>query len=112
MGARRIVWHVGFGRLLRRKGPSCFEVREEVLLSEEPARIDYLLLRKVTDEAATIPAQTLRRLWPLLPLVSVVEYKSPGRPYRTGDLDRVWAYVHLYHADDRTRPSQRKDLAA
>jgi len=111
MGARRIVWHVGFGRLLRRRGPSSFEVREEVLLSEEPPRMDYLLLRKVSAEAAT-PAQTLRRLWPLLPRISAVEYKSPGRPYRTGNLDRLWAYVHLYYADDGTRPAQRQDLAA
>jgi hypothetical protein len=112
MGARRIVWHVGFGRLLRRQGPSSFEVREEVFLSEEPPRMDYLLLRKVSAGIATVPARTLRRLWPLLPRISVVEYKSPGRPYRTGNLDRLWAYVHLYFADDSTRPGKRRDLAA
>ena len=73
--------------------------------------MDYLLLRKLPAPADD-SAQTLRRLWPLLPQLSIVEYKSPGRSYRTGDLDRLWAYVHLFHAGEHTRPSQRKDLCA
>jgi hypothetical protein len=111
MGAKRVVWHVGFGMALRRRGSRAFEVREEVPLSEQPPRMDYLLLRKLplpTDNSA----QTLRRLWPLLPQLSIVEYKSPGRPYRTGDLDRLWGYVHLFHADEHTRPERREDLCA
>jgi hypothetical protein len=111
MGARRIVWHVGFGMLLRSRGSHAFEVRDEVPLSEEPPRLDYLLLRK-QPVPADESAQTLRRLWPLLPRVSVVEYKSPGRAYRPGDLDRLLAYVHTYYADERTRPAKRKDLCA
>jgi hypothetical protein len=96
---------------LRRRGSRAFEVREEVPLSEQPPRLDYLLLRKLpvpTDEGA----QTLRRLWPLLPQLSIAEYKSPGRPYRTGDLDRLWGYVHLFYADEHTRPKRREDLCA
>jgi hypothetical protein len=89
-----------------------FEVRDEVPLSEEPPRMDYLLLRKEPAPAEDESAQTLRRLWPLLPLVSVVEYKSPGRFYRSGDLDRLLAYVHLYYADERTRPGRHEDLCA
>ncbi len=111
MGARRVVWHVGFGRVLRRRGSRAFEVREEVPLSEEPPRMDYLLLRKLPAPADD-GAQTLRRLWPLLPQLSIVEYKSPGRSYRTGDLDRLWARLHTFHADEHTRPSQREDLCA
>ncbi|MFT3770668.1 MAG: hypothetical protein QM820_35025 [Minicystis sp.] len=99
-------------RLLRRRGPRSFEVRDEVPLSDEPARLDYLLLRKVGIPAEDGAATTLRRLWALLPLVSVVEYKSPGRPYRTGNLDRLWGYVHLYHADDGQRPAAREQLCA
>ena len=112
MGAKKVVWHVGLDRLLRRNGPSSFEVRSEVPLSDEPPRVDYLLLRKLTADAATDPARTLRRLWPLLPLVSIVEYKSPGRPYRTGNLDRLWGYVHLYFADEQSLAEQRADLCA
>ena len=112
MGAKRVVWHVGFGTLLRRRGSHAFEVRDEVPLSEEPPRMDYLLLRKEPAPAEDESAQTLRRLWPLLPQVSVVEYKSPGRAYRTGNLDRLLAYVHTYYADERTRPAKHKDLCA
>jgi hypothetical protein len=88
MGAKRVIWHVGFERILRRRGPPSFEVRSEVPLSEEPPRLDYLLLRKLTPEGEPVDnsAQTLRHLWPRLPRVSVVEYKSPSHPYRSGQL--------------------------
>jgi len=109
VGAKRVIWHVGFERNLRRRGPPSFEVRSEVPLSEEPPRLDYLLLRKLTPEGEPVDnsAQTLRHLWPLLPRVSVVEYKSPGHPYRSGQLDRLWAYVHTYFANQRTLPRHR-----
>jgi hypothetical protein len=111
VGAKRVIWHVGFERNLRRRGPRCFEVRSEVPLSEEPPRLDYLLLRKLEREGETLSesAQTLRRLWPLLPRVSVVEYKSPGRAYRPGHLDRLWSYVHAYFANERSLPRKRAD---
>jgi hypothetical protein len=111
VGAKRVIWHVGFERNLRRRGPSSFEVRSEVPLSEEPSRLDYLLLRKLTPENEPVDnrAQTLRHLWPLLPRVSVVEYKSPGHPYRSGQLDRLWGYVHLYFANQRALPRHRAD---
>lgn len=78
-------------------------------LSNQPARIDYLLLRKLTAEGEALDesAETLRRLWPLLPRVSVVEYKSPGHPYRFGHLDRLWGYVHTYFANECALPRRR-----
>jgi hypothetical protein len=111
VGAKRVIWHVGFERNLRRRGPPSFEVRSEVPLSEEPARLDYLLLRKLTPDGVPVDnnAQTLRHLWPLLPRVSVVEYKSPGHPYRSGQLDRLWGYVHTYFANQRALPRHRAD---
>jgi hypothetical protein len=113
VGAKRVIWHVGFERNLRRRGPPSFEVRSEVPLSEEPPRLDYLLLRKLTPEGEPVDnhAQTLRQLWPLLPRVSVVEYKSPGHPYRSGQLDRLWGYVHTYFANQRALPRHRADGA-
>ena len=113
VGAKRVIWHVGFERNLRRRGPPSFEVRSEVPLSEEPPRLDYLLLRKLTPEGEPVDhgAQTLRHLWPLLPRVSVVEYKSPGHPYRSGQLDRLWGYVHTYFANQRALPRHRIDGA-
>jgi hypothetical protein len=111
VGAKRVFWHVGLERNLRRRGPPWFEVRSEVLLSEEPSRIDYLLLRRLTPDGEPVDnsAQTLRHLWPLLPRVSVVEYKSPGHPYRSGHLDRLWGYVHTYFANQRALPRHRAD---
>ncbi len=72
--------------------------------------MDYLILRKRAAAPGDPPPRTLLRLWALLPRVAVVEYKSPGRPYRTGDLDRLWSYVHAYRADPGTRPETRADL--
>jgi hypothetical protein len=108
MGARRFVWHVGFERNARRRGSRAFEIRSEVPLSSEPPRLDYLFFRKVAELVDDAP-ETLRGLWPLLPRVSVVEYKSPGRGFRAGDLDRLWSYVHTYWADQRGMPRSRAD---
>jgi hypothetical protein len=114
VGAKRVIWHVGFERNLRRRGPPSFEVRAEVPLSDEPPRPDYLLLRKIAVEGRPLDdtAHTLRRLWPMLPCVSVVEYKSPGRSYRPGNLDRLWGYVHTYYANQRGLPRRRADGTA
>jgi len=111
VGAKRVIWHVGFERNLKRRGPRSFEIRSEVPLSDEPHRLDYLLLRKLDVEGAPPDdsAETLRRLWALLPRVTVMEYKSPGRPYRAGNLDRLWGYVHTYFANERSLPRKRAD---
>ena len=88
-----------------------FEICSEVPLSDEPPYLDYLLLRKhaVEDPPPDDNAETLRHLWALLPRVTVMEYKSPGRPYRAGNLDRLWGYVHTYFANERSRPRKRAD---
>ena len=111
MGSKRVVWHVGFERILRQFGPRSFEVRSEVQLSAEPLRIDYLLLRKIlpNGDALDDTARTLRGLWPLLPRVSVVEYKSRSHTYRPGNLDRLWGYIHTYFASERSLPRSRAD---
>jgi hypothetical protein len=111
MGKKRVIWHVGFERNIRRRGPRSFEVRAEVPLSDEPPRLDYLLLRKLSAAGETLDdsAETLRGLWPLLPRVSVCEYKSPSHPYRAGNLDRLWGYVHIYFADQCALPRRRAD---
>ncbi|MEZ4296281.1 MAG: hypothetical protein R3B70_15020 [Polyangiaceae bacterium] len=111
MGATRVIWHVGFERNLRRRGPRSIEIRSEVPLSDEPLRLDYLLLRKrlATGETTDDSAETLKRLWPLLPKVSIVELKSPTRGYRSGNLQRLWGYVHIYFAAQQELPRRRAD---
>jgi hypothetical protein len=74
--------------------------------------MDFLVIRKLAAAVEDGHAETLRRLWPLLPEITIVEYKSPGRPYRAGDLDRLWSYAHAYHADPSKRPARRADLCA
>jgi hypothetical protein len=37
----------------------------------------------------------------------VVEYKSPSHPYRSGQLDRLWGYVHTYFANQCALPHDR-----
>jgi hypothetical protein len=107
VGNKRFAWHIGFERNLQRRGPLSFEVRSEVQLTSEPLRPDYLLLRKIADKVLDDAARTLRRLWPALPRVSLVEYKSPSRPYRPGNLDRLWGYVHTHFANERGKPRTR-----
>ena len=110
MSSQRTAWHFFFTILLRKRGPGEFEVRDEVPLSEEPPRLDYLLLRKRAEAAAQRPAETLRGLWPRLPSVTVAEFKSVGRPYRKGNLDRLWSYIHLYFADPESGLGRRDEL--
>ncbi len=99
MSTHRTAWHFFFVILLRKRGPRWLEVREEVPLSEEPLRLDYLLLRK-RDEATTDDVgQSLRGLWGRLPKNTIAELKTLGRPYGPRGLDRLWSYLHLYFAD-------------
>src|SRR4051812_42348521 len=59
------------GRLhIQRRAPPNFEVRSEVRLTIEPQRADMLLLRRIGLERQDDQARVLRRLWPLLGLVT------------------------------------------
>lgn len=112
MSSKRTAWHFFFCILLRRYGPSIFEIRDEVPLSQEPLRMDYLLLRRVEDAPAAAEAQTLLALWPLLPRITIAELKSVGRLYGKAELDRLWSYAHAYYAAEHASLSARSDLAA
>jgi hypothetical protein len=112
MGTERTAWHFFFTILLRERGPRWLDVRDEVPLSDERPRVDYLLLRKHPAPEGEDGGATLRGLWPLLARVTIAELKSIGRPYRPGNLDRLWGYVHAYYAAERERIEQRHDLRA
>jgi hypothetical protein len=109
MSPHRTVWHFYFAVLLRQRAPCWIEVRDEVPLSEERPRIDYLFLRKVRDPPTDDTGQTLCRLWPLISQAAIVEFKSTGRPYRARGLDRLFGYMHAYFAD-ASDLAQREDL--
>lgn len=53
-----------------------------------------------------------RSLWPRLPQVTIAELKSLGRPYRGGEIDRLFGYAHLYFADVRASLGRRAALGA
>ncbi len=124
------------------RAPDGFEVRSEVKLVPQSARVDLLLLRRVKvggGEAANAAPQhkpmepgpqqrepmepdrpspvlpprgpILRGLWPRLPLVSIVEYKSPPRGIRRGDLLRLVEYGTRYMAANHERLPKLRDLA-
>ena len=112
VGTARTAWHFFFGILLRKRGPRGIEVRDEVSLSEEPPRLDYLVLRKTPTFDPADHGATLRGLWPQLSRVAAVELKSIGRPYRAGNLDRLWSYTHTWCAGDPALLEQRQDLCA
>lgn len=112
MSSKRTAWHFFFCILLRRYGPSAFEIRDEIPLSEEPPRMDYLLLRRAEDAQPAAPAQTLLALWERLPRVTIAELKSIGRPYQKGELDRLWSYTHMYRAAELDGLGRRNNLAA
>lgn len=112
MAAARTAWHVLLAALLHQRAPRRFEVRSEVPLSTEPLRADYLLLRTLGETGEGERALPKRwRLWSLLPKDTIVELKSTGRPYRSRNMDRLWAYLHLYYADQPARLEDREDLA-
>jgi hypothetical protein len=112
MSATRTAWHVLLAALLLKRAPRGIEVRSEVPLSTEPLRTDYLLLRThAEDNQGDSPPPPRWKLWDLLPKDTLVELKSIGRPYRSRNLARLWAYLYLYYADQAARLASPDDLA-
>jgi hypothetical protein len=112
MAAARTAWHVLLAALLNERAPRGIEVRSEVPLSTEPLRADYLLLHTLAeDKKGAVPPPKRWKLWDLLPKDTIVELKSIGRPYRSRNLARLWAYLYLYYADQPARLAGPDDLA-
>lgn len=110
MGTRRTAWHYLLTLLLRERAPRWIEVRDEVPLSSEPQRVDFLLLRQTDTPDPLDTGSTLRGLWPLLARDTVTEFKSPSRPYRTRDLHRLLGYGHQHFVAETARLASPDDL--
>ncbi|NUQ79189.1 MAG: hypothetical protein HUU21_37220 [Polyangiaceae bacterium] len=105
------LWHLAFANLIQRRAPPNFEVQSEVRLTIEPQRADLLLLRRIGVERKDSNALVLRRLWPRLGRVTVLEYKSPvDSAFRLGDLLRLVGYGVLYHTAHLDELPEREDL--
>jgi hypothetical protein len=98
MEPARPAWHLGFAALVTERAPPGIDVRTEVPIALEPLRADLLLLRRVGEARRDEEANVLRGMWPLLRTDTIVEYKSPSRPPRKGDLIRLVGCGALYHA--------------
>ncbi len=109
MGLARTPWHVLLAALLNQRGSRRYDVQSELPLSAEPLRVDYVFRRRDSgdDESAT----TLKNLWKLLTKEALVEFKSIGRPYRSTNLDRFVAYLHVYYADYVAQLEERTNLS-
>jgi len=99
MDVRYDLWHLAFANLIQDRAPPGFDIQTEVRLTIEPQRADMLLLRRIGAAREDEKARVLRTLWPLLGLVTILEYKSPAHgSFRPGDLLRLWSYGAVYDA--------------
>lgn len=106
MGHHRTAWHLPFVALIAERAPPGFVVQAEERLGHEPQRAD-LLLRRIAKQMPE-PARVLRRLWTWLGTDTIAEFKSLARPFRRGDLLRLWGYGAQHHARHlrRLRPEE------
>ncbi len=105
-------WHLAFANLIQSRSPPGFEVQSEVRLSLEPQRADMLLVRRIVgEEKEKKKGIVLPTLWPLLGLVTVVEYKSPiNSSFRPRDLLRLVGYGVHYDTTHADTLPKREDL--
>jgi len=92
--------------------PPTFEVQSQVRLTIEPQRADMILLRRIGSEQQDDQALILRPLWPMLGLVTVLEFRQRPRTlaFLPGDLLRLVSYGLLYEAAHLDDLPQREDL--
>jgi hypothetical protein len=110
MSNGRTLYHVLFARLLEERAPKNLTFSFDQRLTTEPQRADVIIVRKldVVDDSKPL---ILEGLWRLFPRDAIVEYKSPGRPVRLGDIRRLLGYGAQYHAREVDRLGGREDLA-
>lgn len=116
------AWHLAFANLIENRAPKDFKVQSEVRLSLEPQRADMLLLRRTCIEPVDDIGNeqvdekdkkdiVLPTLWPLLGLVTVLEFKSPvNSAFRPRDLLRLVGYGVLYDTTHLDEIPKREDL--
>ena len=110
MGAERTAWHVVFGDLLSERAPPGIKVTPEHVLTNEPQRADYLLLRRRAGRRRDEKAKVLRGLWPRLAKDTLVELKSPTCLLRRGGWIKLLGYGAQHQAAQIRRLPQPSDL--
>ena len=94
-----IKWHPGFYggmKLEMKSGDGCFTYEVERVLSDEPVRMDMLIIKKKENVAINNPiAKFFRRH-------NVVEYKSPDDSLTIDDLYKTIGYACMYKGYGKT----------
>jgi hypothetical protein len=98
MANLRTAWHVLFVASISEHGAPGFDVLPEQLLSAEPLRADVVVVRRMAGARTDGPAGTLKGFWPQVRHTAVVEFKSPTRPVRPGEVAKLFGYGGQYHA--------------
>jgi hypothetical protein len=104
------AWHQGFAHLLSQRAPQSSTLHSEVELHQRPSRVDLEIRRRPDMAARDHEAGVLRGLWPRLSRVALLEFKSPSRGFRRGDLVRLMAYGSLYLAQHMNELQKLADL--
>jgi len=108
-GTRRTAWHYFLHLLLSERGPRRFEYLPEEPLTKDWQRMDWLVVRR-RARAAHDPGTTLVKLWPLLPKVSILEFKSASKGYRARGLHRLLGYGHQHFSEHEAELPAQADL--
>jgi len=104
MGTEKTAWHPPFTGLIQDFGPRWTRTSGELRLAAELRGDDMIevladMVRDPNDRGSV-----LRGMWPLLVWVGLLEFKSKSRPFRRGDLNRLFGYGHTWlaaHATER-----------
>lgn len=111
MGEHRTAWHYFLGLLLAERCPRCFEVRAEEPVTRSLQHMDWRLLRRRAWSDPVDPGETLVALWPMLPPVTILEYKSATKGYRDKDVHRLIGYGHQYFGTGESGLTSESELA-
>ena len=107
MRSTRTAWHPAFTVYLKEHAPRWGEVRAEVPISEEPLRVDDLLmLRAQVPRDPRDEGTGLRGLWRAVRAVMLLEFKSRAREFRRGELLRLCAYGMLWCSAHDLSPAE------
>lgn len=104
----RTAWQVGFADLIDRTKPAGMTLVREVHLMGD-LRTDLMLLRR--EERNMSKESAFRRLWPVLPRLSLVDYRSRSERRDEGTFDHLWSDGHLTALSYRSELVQAEDLA-
>src|SRR5438552_707002 len=103
----RTAWHPLFVSVLRHLLPdSDYEVIAELLLNQQPQRIDTVVVCK-THPTPPLRSTKMQALLSRLARITLIEFKGPGATLSAQDLLWLLGYAYQYRAQNRlVEPAQ------